>query len=280
MKKNDEETLKDLQQEELKIFKEFIKVCDILNINYYLIGGTCIGAIRHNGFIPWDDDIDVCMLREEYDIFVKQAQKYLPSNYFLQTFETDPEYPNCFAKIRNSETTFIEDSVKDKKMNHGIYIDIFPLDNLYKYNVIKDKLIKIALFRHLHNNSNDFKKKIAVAISDLFYKRKSKNELCEILDKMYRKGNSKSSEKVVNYGGAWGIKKESHFKSDYQDYKLVDFEDIKVKVPIGYDRCLKDTYGDYMKLPPEEKRQPHHFSETIDTKKSYKYYINNGDEKK
>lgn len=273
MKTRNQVILKKLQEEELKIFKEFICVCEKLNLNYYLVGGTLIGAIRHKGFIPWDDDIDVCMLRKEYDIFIKEAQKYLPNNLFLQTNNTDKEYSNCFAKIRNSETTFIENSVKNSNINHGIYIDIFPLDNLYNYNTLKDKLIKMSLYKEYYENKNDLKTKTLLFISKMLYGNKTKEKLVNILEIMYTKRNNKRTKKVVNYGGAWGIKKESHLLEDYSDFKLVDFENIKVKVPIGYDRCLRDTYGDYMKLPPEEQRKPHHFSETIDTKKSYKYYI-------
>lgn len=279
MKKNNNKILKELQIEELNILKEFIKVCEKLNLNYFLIGGTLIGAIRHKGFIPWDDDIDVCMLRKDYDIFLEKAQKYLPDNMFLQTNKTDKEYSNCFAKIRNSETTFIENSVSHLNINHGIYIDIFPLDNLYNYNTLKDKLIKMSLYKEYYYNKKDIKTTIFKIISKILYGNKTRENLCSILEKMYTKGNRKITDKVVNYGGAWGIKKESHFLEDYSDYKLVDFENIKVKVPIGFDRCLRDTYGDYMKLPPEEKRNPHHFSEIIDTMKSYKYYINSEEKK-
>ena len=123
------EQLNELKKSELEIFKSFLTVCEKLNVKYYLVEGTLLGAVRHKGFIPWDDDIDVGMLREDYELFIEKATEFLPENLFLQTYITDTEYSHGFAKIRNSQTTFIESNVRDCKINHGIYIDIFPLDN-------------------------------------------------------------------------------------------------------------------------------------------------------
>ena len=96
-----------LQVAVLDIFKEFLCVCEKLNLKYYLLGGTLLGAVRHKGFIPWDDDIDVGMLREDYEVFLAHAQELLPDHLFLQTYKTDPGYHHVFAKIRNSNTTFL-----------------------------------------------------------------------------------------------------------------------------------------------------------------------------
>lgn len=162
--------------------------------------------------------------------------------------------------------------MKDLKINHGIYIDIFPLDNFYNYNVIKDSLIKASLYPNGYNKKS-LKSLIVRAILKMMYGKKTRQELCSILEKMYTKANKKNINKVTNYGGAWGIKKETHLIEDFQDFELMDFENLNVKVPIGYDRCLRRMYGNYMELPPEEDRVAHHYSEVIDTKKSYKYYL-------
>ena len=113
---------------ELQLLDAFVSACEQLNIDYYILAGTLIGAVRHKGFIPWDDDIDIGMFRKDYDIFLEEGQKLLPKDVFLQTFITDKEYPTYFAKLRKSNTTFIEKSVSKLKMNHGVYLDIFPLD--------------------------------------------------------------------------------------------------------------------------------------------------------
>ena len=121
----DLETIKKI---ELDMLCAFIEICNRLSIRYYLLGGTMLGAVRHHGFIPWDDDIDVGIFRDDYELFISKAQSYLPNYYFLQNIYTDPECMINFTKIRDSRTTFIETSTKSKKMNHGVYIDIFPLD--------------------------------------------------------------------------------------------------------------------------------------------------------
>lgn len=273
-----ENITKELQKIELNIFKDFIKVCDKLNINYYLIGGTLLGAIRHNGFIPWDDDIDVCMLRDDYEVFIKYGQEYLDKNYFLQTYETDSEYPGCYAKIRDNNTTFLEDSVKTKKMNHGIFIDIFPLDDYHKHNKVKEKLIYYKLYNEKFIHDKNFKKRLVAKLAKILYGNKTKLELCKMQEMIYtRKSNSNY---VTNYCGAWGVEKETHNKKCFEDFKIVKFENLDVKVPIGYDEMLKKTYGDYMQLPPKEKRVSHHNTEIIDTKKSYKEYVISNEEKK
>lgn len=273
-----ENITKELQKIELNIFKDFIKVCDKLNINYYLIGGTLLGAIRHNGFIPWDDDIDVCMLRDDYEVFIKYGQEYLDKNYFLQTYETDSEYPGCYAKIRDNNTTFLEDSVKTKKMNHGIFIDIFPLDDYHKHNKVKEKLIYYKLYNEKFIHDKNFKKRLVAKLVKILYGNKTKLELCKMQEMIYtRKSNSNY---VTNYCGAWGVEKETHNKKCFEDFKIVKFENLDVKVPIGYDEMLKKTYGDYMQLPPKEKRVSHHNTEIIDTKKSYKEYVISNEEKK
>lgn len=124
MEQTNQTDLDKLKLIELDILNETISVCKKLNIRYYVLGGTLLGAVRHKGFIPWDDDIDIGMLRSDYDVFVEKAPQYLSKHLFLQTHKTDPQFFHGFAKIRNSDTIFIETVCKTKKMNHGIYSTI------------------------------------------------------------------------------------------------------------------------------------------------------------
>jgi len=254
--------------------KQLIIICDKLNINYYLIGGTLLGAVRHKGFIPWDDDIDVCLLRDDYNILVSEGQKYLNDKYFLQTYETDSEYPHCFAKLRNSNTTFIETSINNKNINHGIYIDIFPLDYYHSISFIdriKYKLLHYQLFKKAINPKG--LKKMIMLISNIVYGKRNSIELCRLKEKIIIKDKNVNKTKVTNFYGAWGIKKETHNMNCFNDYKIVKFENVDVKIPVGYNEILTNMYGDYMKLPPIENRVSHHYSDVIDTNKSYREYV-------
>ena len=118
--------MNEIQKIELGMLLDVDRVCRQLGVNYFIVGGTLLGAVRHKGFIPWDDDIDIGMLRADYEIFVQKAQELLPAGSFLQTRLTDTELPCCYAKVRRDDTTFIETSTKDLNIHHGIYVDIFP----------------------------------------------------------------------------------------------------------------------------------------------------------
>jgi len=122
--------IKEFRHIQIDMLKQFISICNDNQLRYYLLGGSCLGAVRHAGFIPWDDDIDVGMPREDFERFSAIAKEQLPEHLFFQTNTSDPEYINVFAKLRNSNTTYIETSAKNLNINHGVYIDIFPLDGI------------------------------------------------------------------------------------------------------------------------------------------------------
>lgn len=117
-----------LQEIEFEMLKEFVRICEELNLTYYLVCGSALGAVKYQGFIPWDDDLDVALPRPDYEIFCQKAQSMLPSHLFLQNYKTDSQYPLFMSKIRDNRTTFVEPLYKNIKMNHGVYIDVFPID--------------------------------------------------------------------------------------------------------------------------------------------------------
>lgn len=270
----DKEKINQLKKIEVEMLKAFINICETLNLKYYLLGGTLLGAIRHKGFIPWDDDIDVGMPREDYEIFLEKAQSLLPENYFVQTCFTDTEFPANFCKIRNSDTTFIETSVKNCKMNHGVFIDIFPLDwhvdSFFKLKLfnVKNRLYKIAIVKsfYLPKKIKSFKKLI-VNIINFFIPVKTALKKRDILLK-----SNKGKTHLANYCGAWGIKEIVPFEW-YGEGVDVEFEGLKLKAPKEYDKWLTQVYGNYMELPPIEKRITHHYTEVIDLDCSYKEYM-------
>ena len=123
------ERLRKLQLVQLLSLLEIKRICDKHNIHYTPIGGTLLGTIRHKGFIPWDDDIDVGMLREEYNKFLEVAKDELRPEFFLQTYETDPNYPKALARLCVNGTRYMLKWEKDADIHHGVFTDIFPYDN-------------------------------------------------------------------------------------------------------------------------------------------------------
>ncbi|MBQ7862548.1 MAG: LicD family protein [Clostridia bacterium] len=254
---------------EKEMLEHFVRICEKEDLRYFVAGGTLLGAVRHKGFIPWDDDIDVLMPRADYELFLKKAQAYLPDNLFLQSFETDREYPCNFAKIRNSDTTFIESTLADMKINHGVYIDIFPLDYYPKKNSRLFELKKLILTLRI---SADFK------IDNQKLKTKTVRKLLKILmpdrQKAVRMKEKlftavPESDMLVSNCGAWG--KREIFPAEWcSEYVDLTFEGVQVKAPYKYHELLSQLYGDYMKLPDEKDRVSHHYCDVIDTERSFK----------
>lgn len=264
------ETLKAMQQIETETLKAFINVCEQLNLKYYVICGTLLGAVRHKGFIPWDDDIDVGMFREDYNIFLEKGQSLMPEGYFIQTNVTDKEYPLNFAKIRNSNTTFIESSLKDKKINHGLYIDVFPLDYfpdgiLSKIFVeFKNGLMKSRISM-MYSANWSWKHKLLRILSRRIYQDgyetvQKRNEYLASVPK---------SSLTRNYCGDWNEIVPADW---FGEGVSLDFEDLKVVAPKEYDKYLTHVFGDYNTLPPIEERIPHHYIEVIDLDSPYTKY--------
>jgi lipopolysaccharide cholinephosphotransferase len=271
-----EEQMKILREKEMEIFRSFIDVCKKLNLQYFVVQGTLLGAVRHQGFIPWDDDIDVGMLREDFDIFIEKGQALLPEEFFVQTHFTDPAYPHGFAKIRNNQTAFVETSSKNLRMNHGIFIDVFPFDyypdGLFSKITFETKKlllryrIRCSLFEPAakEKTAGNFARWVMKEISKKIYP-----SLTEALDKQYALyKNIKKGRYRINNGSPWG-KRECIPKEWVQTTTPVLFEGMKVAAPIKYKKYLEHVYGDYMKLPPLERRVTHHYLSYIDFEKAY-----------
>lgn len=279
--------MKDIDNEQLKrieinLLKVFIQCCETLSLKYYVMGGTMLGAIRHNGFIPWDDDIDVGMMRSDYEVFLEKAPSLMPSYCFLQSISTEKEYLNIYAKLRDSRTTFIETKVKDRNINHGVYIDIFPLDYYptRKLNQLYIDSCHKLLYLRIWSNSgrqNSFKHsvvdslKIRILKYILAAKYETTRDAVLAKDKLCRSVNK--SRLIANYGGAWG-KKEIVPAEWYGDGVKGCFEGITVTLPAEYEKWLTQVYGNYMELPPVEKRVSHHNTDIIDLDRSYLDYLN------
>lgn len=271
MKLSDKES-NQLKAIELDIFKTIICICEKLNLRYYVIGGTLIGAIRHKGFIPWDDDIDIGMTREDYNVFLKEAPGLLPEHLFLQTIWSDPQYLNCFAKVRNSNTTFIEKPVAHRKINHGVFVDIFPLD-YYPETEKEQKRLSKKMRQYNARIAAEYRYSQLTCKQKLFLflnkcRHPSWRTVLEKRDRLFQ--SFPKTQWLADYGG---FASETAPSSWYGEGVQVPFEGMQVTAPKEYDKLLTQIYGDYMTPPPVEKREGHHDTQVLDLEKSYTAYM-------
>ena len=272
---NNNEILEQLKKIETDMLKEFISICEKLNLKYYLAYGTLIGAIRHKGFIPWDDDIDVVMPRKDYEIFLEKAQALLPEHLFLQHIGTEPEYMTPFAKIRNSNTTFMQKSDMKYNINHGVFIDIIPLDFCPDSEKEFEKIMaKKKRYDFRINSSFDYgtvknrNTKIKIALYKLLYPSLKAVKIKR--EKLYKSVSETNQFTVYCFLKPWLNTAPVEWFGEGVE---VDFEGLKAIVPKGYHEWNTQLYGDYMQLPPLSEQVPHHYTGIIDLTKSYKEYI-------
>ena len=260
--------LKRLQEIELEILKEFDRICKNNNLDYFLDSGTAIGAVRHGGFIPWDDDLDVGMIREDYERFLRIAPKELKPLYFLQTTQTDPKCPCLFAKIRKNGTIYQENDKLGMKMHMGIWIDIFPFDFISDDEIEQKKIISKAkryrnLFMikkipHIHPYNEGFKllyllklvaRKVVHIILQIVPDKHYLNKMNQLIDE----GKDKRDYLTCLY---------YHNPIVWRADKIIpvtkaEFEGFEFSFVNDADYYLKMQYGNYMELPPVEKRTGH-----------------------
>ena len=257
---------------QLIIAREIKRICDENNIKYFIIAGTLLGAIRHGGFIPWDDDMDIGMLREDYERFIEIAKKDLKEDFFLQTTETDADYGLPFAKILLKDTVLVE-ATAGSNAKKGIFVDVFPFDNVPESDEMRENhnkqtyLYKRLLLAKLNYNvcaKNDYVKRavyFALKIASAFY---SHDKLVSKLENEIRKYNGNQAEDIVNIGGAYGYKKETIKAQWVRETVEIPFEDMTISAPVDYIKYLETFYGDYMTPPPEDKRYNRHSVTKLD----------------
>ena len=255
--------LREIQLKELEILEKTVEIFNKYNIRYILLGGSCLGAIRHKGFIPWDDDIDIGIAREDYKRVGEIFENELPLNMFLQIHKAELEYPYNFAKITLKGTALVQDWNKHLKMHHGIYIDLFPLDNVPdNFNEFKKYYKKIHRLKLLQSLS--YMSKYKNGEKRPFYQRM----IINLINTFYSRGKiyHKLENEAVKYGetnhlanlfGAWGIK-EYMKKELFVNTITAEFENNRFNIPEKYDEYLTQMYGNYMEFPPEEQRGKHH----------------------
>mgnify|MGYP004547446375 FL=1 len=263
LKELDNNTLKELQKVELEILNEFERICKKYKLTYFAVGGTLIGTIRHKGFIPWDDDIDLGMPRKDYDKLIEICENTdeLNSNYYLQSGYDYENNWTCFTKIRKKNTLADEAQIHHINKPKGIFIDIFPYDNVPSNRGVAFK-IRNNLVKAI--NETIFYKWKTKKLSDLrikplclFLSMFSNKTLKVWLNKIAKKYNRRDCEYVINYLGAYSLNKETFKKNVFTPIIMKKFAGRDIPVPNNYHFYLTQIYGDYLKLPPKEKRVNH-----------------------
>ena len=251
---------KKVQEKEVEILSEFDRLCKKHNIKYTLAGGTMLGAIRHKGFIPWDDDIDVYVLRNDFLKIRKIFPKELSSNFFYQCQKTDSDYYYPFDKIRMNNTIFEETFLSNHKINHGVFIDVFPIDAIPNNKVRRSlqyiyyRFLRIGLMsKYINIKARKGKKKIAAQIARIvfvFYPIKKLYDKCDSVASKYVENlNSVDEVRNLNSVGSDGTR-ETYNLNDFLNLKYTPFEDKHFLISENADEMLKKEYGDYMQLPP------------------------------
>lgn len=271
-KEYDEKTLKHLQSLELMILKEFIKICEENNLTYYMYAGSLLGTIRHQGFIPWDDDLDVIMFRDDFEKFKEIFMSNPHDKLKLLSIETEKDYFHLLAKLMLKSTLFEENWVAQVDFNIGISIDIFVLDDLSNNDLKRNYQLKKAflynkllIMSKIRLDELPFLTKLITHggyyILNLFgIKPKWINKRCLNFLKKYQDENA---ELVFDISATAEEYPQIFNKNRFKEVKKARFEDIEVNVPGNYDEILKSLYGDYMQLPPEEDRY-NHITENLD----------------
>ena len=255
----------------IDVLSAFIRICEAQGLRYFCAGGTAIGAVRHQGMIPWDDDIDVFMPRPDYDRFLRLAAHSMPEGYELLSPYATKDYPMYFAKMCNARTTLLEN--ERIPCVFGLYIDIFPLDGAcddvetcyrekHRFKRLMNKLEAVST----HNSFGEYVGLLAkrrewgrFAVKTVAFCCRSwlRRWLLKQMDSIAYGHDYALSSRVVTYSGAYQ-RQEIYPKAWLETPQMFAFEGLMVNLPHDYDAYLRHFFGNYMTLPPVEQRVSHH----------------------
>mgnify|MGYP004676199613 FL=1 len=257
----------------LEMLKDFDAVCRKHEIHYQLFAGTALGAVRHHGFIPWDDDVDVILLRSEYERFFTEAAGDLDSDIYFVQQEHSEHWPMQFSKLRRNNTTCIEKyHPKDEKIHQGVYIDIFPCDNLSEKPMLRTlqfaaskAIIAKALYARGYETDSTAKKCFMQLCRLLPYKSLRTLCLC--------RGNESSEMLHSFFAAAKKYDKNVYPRCWMTDTIEIQFEDAIFPISKHYDALLTQLYGNWHELPaPEERKLKEHVA-ILDLEHSYTEHL-------
>lgn len=274
MREYTREELLGLQKISLEMAEVFVRFCEEHDLTCYFCGGGCIGAIRNKGFIPWDDDLDFFMPRDDYEKFVEYWSCYEEGKRYILS-DTTRNYVdrNNFATLRDSQTTQIKPYQKDLKVPHGVALDVIPLDG-YPSGKLQRKFqcmwsLIYSLFRaqtvpEKHGGVMAFGSKLLLGV---FRGKNIRYAIWKLAKRNMTKYSISKCEYITELcSGPFYMKKK--YRSEwFKKAVYVEFEGTRMPIPVGYDGYLREAFGDYMQLPPKEKQKAHHDCVVLDLNK-------------
>lgn len=276
--KEREETLAKLHALELDALKAFVAFCEQYGLRYYAIGGTLLGAVRHQGFIPWDDDVDLAMPREDYDKLIElvesgEAELALSGKYRIESWQTDEEFKSYFAKVCSTEVEIYEELLEDDTKRRGYLIDILPLDGTPDDELMRKLYYAKAMgLRFLCGTANvhtgirtsrpKWEQMILRVVRALgLYRLIEIRDVYRSMDKLFKKQDSVRAEYAGTLTGAYKTKEivpRAYFGGTYDECSLWEFEGMTLRGPKLWAEYLTHMFGDFRKLPPESERKVHY----------------------
>lgn len=257
-------TLEELKRHQIGILDAVASFCDQYGIRYYLSGGTLLGAVRHKGYIPWDDDIDICMMREDYDKFIRIFND-VNERYKVYSIENNPKFMREYGKVLDTQTVLYEPDENGKKLcvNIDLFImDAAPADDQVVSEMydLRDRLRRKKILREQskYQRVTGFHS-LWYYIRGIFQRMIPERFYVMQLVKNAKRFRDPDSEYVGDFSGIYhGLPRTKVKRALFSETTLLEFEGKQYSAPAGYDAWLTALYGDYMVLPPEEKRVSHH----------------------
>lgn len=258
-----------LHQVDMEITDAVVEICEKHGLKYFIAGGTMLGAIRHGGFIPWDDDIDLAMPRKDYEKFLKVAPAELPEHLSIVNYRTDPEYHYYITRVKDRDTKVEEVRIGNEDKYTNASIDIFPLDGtpnnkwlrkFYFFRVMMHRALMSLCYKDSIDRSRkrSTKEKIFLAVMEKLPIEKMFDPYIEKakIDRIMRRQNYDRSERVGCLMGAYRTRQIVP-REYFGEGKMYDFEDRKYRGPSMAHEYLTHLYGDYMKIPPKSGQKVH-----------------------
>lgn len=265
----------------LDLLKKLDEVCKRYNLRYFATGGTLLGAVRHQGFIPWDDDLDFAMLREDYEELLRHSDAF-EAPYFLQTPYTDSRYYYSFAKLGNDNTTYCSKMFAYQGFHAGISLDIFPIDywDYQKGKAVYDRIAYLnkenSTYMRMKNPYLDEKNKQRVMNWSRIDPLAAYEEIQKLASQFDNEHSDSLSNAVITI---WKYGNDIYPKSVFKKQTYFPFEGYSIPAPCGYDVLLRNLYGDYMSFPPVNKRGIWHADTIIDPDVPYTVCLKNMQQK-